>query len=103
METLDEPSCQRHITALIKEAMPRFSDVVSEPLMFNPDVGLAHFDVPGNACGMDLDWQHRDIQEDGFELLPHNIDSPEQQSTLFAIWVWWAKAVETYASSPDEG
>ena len=97
METFNQNSCQAHAKALIEEAMPGRSDVYREPLTFRKEVGLAHIDVPGNACGLDLDFKSEGIyKKGGYTLLPHNIDTTDQQSTLFTIWLWWAKAVETY-------
>jgi hypothetical protein len=46
--------------------------------------GRFHLDCPGNACG--LDPSHMDMGgiDEGFELSPHNTDTPSQQLTLLA-------------------
>jgi len=98
MEAMDEKSVQEHARAIIRESGrgDLFSDA-HQWLDFRPEVGLAHISVPGNACGLDLDFKSEETyQRTGFTLLPHNVDTPDQQSTLFAIWLWWAKCVETY-------
>ena len=98
MAELNVASVQKRAKSIILDAGHR--DIYSDHhhwLKFRPEVGLAHIAVPGNACGLDLDFQGESIyQRCGFTLLPHNIDSPEQQSTLFAIWLWWAQCVEEY-------
>ncbi len=99
MAAMDEERAQAHAKAIIQESGLR--DLYSDHhhwLKFLPEVGLAFIDVPGNACGLDLDFKSESIYERvGFQLLPHNVDTPDQQSTLFAIWLWWAQCVETYA------
>lgn len=102
MGEMDEERVQAHARAMVCESDRRGEH--HHWLTFRPEVGLAHIDVPGNACGLDLDFKSEEIYEKaGFTLLPHNIDTAEQQSTIFAIWVWWAQCVETYVDDAEEG
>ncbi len=41
-----------------------------------------HLDIPGNACGLDPDSSWDDSLDMGYELVPHNTDTPIQQLTL---------------------
>ena len=96
---MDEERVQDHVRAMVCES-DRRGEIYSNHhhwLIFRPEVGLAHISVPGNACGLDLDFQSEEMYaRAGFTLLPHNVDTSDQQSTLFAIWLWWAQCVETY-------
>ena len=71
-------------------------------MFFNDEVGLAGIQVPGNACDLGLDHSsHHDYARDGYRLEPHNVDGPLQQSTLMAIWMMWANAVEAHVYFRD--
>ncbi len=98
MVEMDEGKAQVRARVIIRESGRRdFPGEFHHWLKFRPEVGLAHIAVPGNACGLDLYFESEALYEqNGFTLLPHNIDTPGQQSTLFAIWLWWAKCVEAY-------
>ena len=100
MVDVDEAKAQEHARAIVMAAEGKEDSIgtVTGYLRFRPEVGLAHIDVPGNACGLDLDFKSEEsYQRSGFQLLPHNIDTAFQQSTLFAIWLWWAQFVELYS------
>ncbi len=42
--------------------------------------GLIHFNCPGQACGLDPDFNCR--EDEGYDLEPHNVDTPAQQLTF---------------------
>lgn len=102
MAAMDEGQAQKGAWDIIKRSS--LSSIYSEHhqwLKFRPEVGLAHIDCPGNACGLDLDFKSADqYLRTGFTLLPHNIDTANQQSVLFAIWLWWAQYVELFVDIP---
>ncbi len=62
---------------------------------FDRNIGLVNISVPGNACGLDLDIDNSmNYRDEGYNLIPHNVDTPLQQTTLLGIWLLWAKYVE---------
>jgi hypothetical protein len=63
---------------------------------------LTNISVPGNACGLDMDWSDlRDINglielggihqglASGVGLLPHNVDGWRQANALLTLWLDW--------------
>jgi hypothetical protein len=46
--------------------------------------GFFHLDCPGDACGLDPCDSYQNTLDQGYELCPHNTDSPKQQLTLLA-------------------
>ena len=58
---------------------------------------LTNLSVPGNACGLDMDWRDFDhLQADaerdanyGITWLPHNVDSWWQALSLLQVWLAW--------------
>lgn len=43
-----------------------------------------NFSCPGNACGLDPEDYYEKSLDWGYQLVPHNVDSPLQQLTLLA-------------------
>ncbi len=41
-----------------------------------------NFTIPGNACGLDPDGYYDEKSDDGYKLVPHNVDSSLQQLTF---------------------
>ncbi len=41
-----------------------------------------NFTIPGDACGLDPDGYHDEKSDDGYKLVPHNVDSSLQQLTF---------------------
>ena len=54
--------------------------------------GIEHLDVPGNACGLDID-RGFGCPRGGRVLLPHNIDSVNQKLLLLVVFTWFAEAM----------
>lgn len=52
--------------------------------------GAEHIDVPGNACGLDVDDHALSRPENGIVLLPHNVDSIKQAHLLLVIFTFFA-------------
>ncbi len=58
---------------------------------------LTNLSVPGNACGLDLEWGAFDrLQRDaergaayGIVWAPHNVDSWWQAVSLLQVWLAW--------------
>lgn len=48
--------------------------------------GPEHLSVPGNACGLDIDWQGMGKPVGGAILTPHNVDSITQASLLLTMF-----------------
>lgn len=46
--------------------------------------GRIHISCPGNACGLDPEFGSLYKDEWGYELAPHNVDTPQQQLVLLA-------------------
>lgn len=58
------------------------------------EFGAIRFQVPGNACWLSMDIKRENLMEKGTILSTHNVDHAHQQSTLMALWNFWAKLVE---------
>lgn len=54
--------------------------------------GLEHLDVPGNACGLNLD-RAFGAPPGGKSLLPHNIDTWGQKKLLLCVFLHFAEAI----------
>ena len=63
-------------------------------IFFNEEFGVSFITVPGNACDIGVDFSGGRKQDGSVEMTPHNVDGPLQQSTLMALWMLWANAVE---------
>jgi len=88
----DEEKIQERARLIIKKAGFEIYEYMKF-LRFG-EWGLMHFDVPGNACGLDFDYHGGDALRNGASFLPHNVDNARQQSALMAIWLMWAHFVE---------
>jgi len=55
--------------------------------------GTEHIDVPGNACGLDIDDRAFGRPEGGAVLLPHNVDSIKQAHLLLVIFTFFADCI----------
>lgn len=89
----DEEKVQARARAIIKEAGFKQVEDHQRFLRFG-EFGLMHFDVPGNACGLDFDYSEQDVMKRGVRFAPHNVDNTLQQSALMTIWLMWADSVE---------
>ena len=54
--------------------------------------GPEHINVPGNACGLDIDKGYS-CPHDGRILGPHNVDSIAQAHLLLVIFTWFADCI----------
>lgn len=52
--------------------------------------GPEHITVPGDACGLDLDWDNFGAPRGGKVLVPHNVDSIAQAHLLLVVFTWFA-------------
>lgn len=60
--------------------------------------GLEHIDVPGNACGLDIDPDPLDcLFEGGVSLHPHNIDTWQQKNLLLIFFTATADDILLFA------
>jgi hypothetical protein len=56
---------------------------------------LTNLSVPGNACGLDMDWNafnnlgNHTPTHDCIEYYPHNVDTMQQSVGLLAVWTTW--------------
>jgi hypothetical protein len=55
--------------------------------------GTEHIDVPGNACGLDIDDRAMCRPEGGSVLLPHNVDSIKQAHILLVVFTFFADCI----------
>ena len=55
--------------------------------------GTEHIDVPGNACGLDIDIGGFGSPRGGAVLLPHNVDSIKQAHLLLVVFCWFADTI----------
>lgn len=62
--------------------------------------GPEHIDVPGNACGLDLD-KGISAPHDGRALMPHNVDTPSQATLLLIIFTWFAESLSLHQEILD--
>lgn len=91
----DEGRVQKMAKAIITDAGWDSSLYVHQRFLKFGEYGLMHFNVPGNACGLDFNYSgNYKVLERGANYLPHNVDHSNQQSTLLAIWLMWANFVE---------
>jgi len=57
------------------------------------------FNVPGNACGLDADWQQIDDLKKRYDrgnfigYYPHNVDYAQQASALLSLFTQWANTM----------
>jgi len=55
---------------------------------------LTNITVPGNACGLDVDWGTLDRlkrrSDAWIDYLPHNVDGYKQSYCLLSIFLYWA-------------
>ncbi|KKL68028.1 hypothetical protein LCGC14_2129090 [marine sediment metagenome] len=76
----------------------------NHPLRFyNETVLLTNITVPGNACGLDMDWNHLHAVEfkapeefhqyQVVSMNPHNVDCRQQQYSLLVCFMVWAHFV----------
>ena len=89
----NEEKTQARARAIIKEAGFKHIEDYQRFLRFG-EFGLMHFDVPGNACGLDFDYSEDHAMKEGARFAPHNVDNALQQSALMAIWMMWADFIE---------
>ena len=90
----DQVKAQQRAQLLIREAGWELQDYERDFLRFG-EWGVVTFIVPGNACSLSL--EHNDpesILRRGGTFLPHNVDTPLQQSTLMTLWLMWVNHVE---------
>lgn len=55
--------------------------------------GTEHINVPGNACGLDIDRHGIGRPEGGMIVLPHNVDSIRQAHLLLVVFCWFADCI----------
>jgi hypothetical protein len=55
--------------------------------------GSEHIDVPGDACGLDLDDRDFVRPKNGAVLLPHNVDSIKQAHLLLVVFTFFADCI----------
>ena len=61
------------------------------------EFGLEQINHPqGDGCWLHLEHTANPLQT-GSMYSTHNCDRADQQSFLFAVWVWWSGVVEMYA------
>ncbi len=56
------------------------------------DWGLEHISVPGNGCGLDIDYNGCTAPKGGVVLLPHHVDSMQQAYLSQSIYGWFNHA-----------
>lgn len=57
--------------------------------------GIEHINVPGDACGLDIDRAAIGAPRGGVTLYPHNMDSMNQAFLCLRVWTWFADAIIT--------
>jgi hypothetical protein len=81
---------------------PRPERLYDPPFRFWEDSLLvSHINVPGNACGLDIDHKWNACPMDtsdvhwyqGVVWQPHNVDSVRQAHCLLSLWLLWYKTV----------
>jgi hypothetical protein len=55
--------------------------------------GPEHIDVPGDACGLDIDDHAFSRPKGGVTLLPHNVDSIRQAHLLLVVFTFFADCI----------
>ena len=56
--------------------------------------GIEHITVPGNACGLDIDYAPMGYLNGEVALMPHNVDTIFQASLILSLFLWFANALE---------
>jgi hypothetical protein len=56
--------------------------------------GIEHISVPGNACGLDINYSPMGYIWGEVSLDPHNVDTIYQASLILAIFLWFADILE---------
>ena len=56
--------------------------------------GIEHITVPGNACGLDIDYSPIGCLNGEVSLDPHNVDTIFQASLILSIFLWFADCLE---------
>lgn len=62
--------------------------------------GIEHITVPGNACGLDIEYHPIGYWNGEVSLDPHNIDSIYQASLILTIFLLFAEMLEGFLNEP---
>jgi len=62
--------------------------------------GIEHITVPGNACGLDIDYSPIGYLNGEVSLDPHNVDTIFQASLILSIFLFFADCLEFYLNEP---
>ena len=72
----------------------RFGDRISEVRINWGEWGIENITVPGNACGLDINYHGIGLNDGEVILEPHNVDTIFQASLILSLFLWFAESFD---------